>query len=286
MNKDTTKLRTGVRANGPPSTPLLLEKLTPKLHNILVGDDPTQIRFAEHYLSHAHFCKDGCEERNHSKLKCIEVELVTDEMVMGKSEPILLRVERQRTIELSTKVESGVGVWALAPIVKGSDGANAIVRSAAELLGMDRPAKAAVEKFGEAMVKMMSEMSIHKEVEDILAAVWAAAWLLTGPEPLPFKYWTRPWDHHLTWLPRGTDPNYRLNALYKELVVWAFAREGDEYAARKIGKFKPKEFNKLKNLRLPIGCVIDSIIELSRWRLHKSDPYICALKVAKVWEKQ
>lgn len=280
------KLRTGVRLNGPASTPLLLEKLTPKFHNILIGEDPAQIRFAEHYLSHAHFCADECTEQNHFKLKCLEVELVQDEMVLGKPEPMLYRVERQRMIELSSKVEPSVGVWALAPITKGSDGANAIVRFAAELLDMERPAKAQVEKFGEAMIRMMADISIRKEVEDVLAAVWVSAWLLTGPEPAPFKYWTRPWEHHLTWMPRDADPSYRLNALYRELVVWSFARDGDEYAARKVGKFKPKEFNKLKNLKLPVGCVINSIVELSRWRLHKSNPYICALKIAKIWETQ
>jgi len=280
------KLRTGVRVSGDPSTPLLLEKPTPKQHNILVGDDLAQIRFAEHYLSHAHFCTDGCEEVNHFKLKCVEVESVQDEMVLGKDEPSLLRVDRNRDIDLSSKVKANVGIWALAPITKGSDGANAIVRYAAELLGLERPARASVEKFGDAMVRMMSDLSVHKEVDDVYAAIWAAAWLLTGPEPPPFKFWPHPWNNHLTWFPRGTNPSLRLNSLYKELVVYVFAREGDEYAARKIGKFKPREFNMLKKLRLPIGCVFDSIVELSRWRMHKGDPYICALKLAKIWETQ
>jgi hypothetical protein len=275
----------GVRVSGPPSTPLLLEKPTPKLHNVLVGDDPAQIRFAEYYLSHAYFCKDECDGQNHFKLKHTEVEVVQDDMVLGKDEPALFKVDRVRQIELSEKVKSHVGIWALAPITKGSDGANAIVRFAASLLEMEKPKHATVEVFGDAMVKMMADLSIHKEVDDVLAAIWAAVWLLTGPEPEPFKPWPRPWDNYLTWLSRGVDPNYRLNALYRELVVFVFAREGDEAAARKIGKFKPKEFQKLKSLRLPTVCVIDSIVELSKWRLHKSDPFICALKVAKIWEK-
>ncbi len=272
--------------NGPPSTPLLLEKPTPKLHNILVGDDPAQIRFAESYISHAYFCKDECEDQNHFKLKCVETELVLDEMLLGHDEPLLFRVERVREIELSERVKKNVGIWSLAPITRGSDGANAIVRSAAEILGLDRPNHASVEKFGEAMVRMMAELSIRKEVEDVTAAVWAAAWLLTGPEPEPIKFWPRPWENHLTWFPRGTNPGMRLNTLYRELVVWVFARDGDEAAARKVGKFKPKEFQKLKNLRLPVQCVIDSIVELSLWRLHKSDPYVSALKLAKIWQTQ
>ena len=280
------KLRTGVRVSGPPSTPLLLEKPNPKQCNILVGDDPAQIRFAEQYLSHLLFCVEDCEEVNHYKLRCTDCETVGDEMVLGKTEPSLLRVDREREIDLSSKVRADVGVWALAPITKGSDGANAIVRFAASILELERPKREVVEKFGEAMVKMMSTLSVHKEIEDIVSAIWAATWLLTGPEPPPFKPWPRPWNNYLAWFPRGTNPSYRLNSLYKELVVYVFAREGDEYAARKIGKFKPREFNKLKTLRLPIQQVFDSIAELSRWRMHKSDPYICALKVAKIWETQ
>ncbi len=280
------KLRTGVRVTGDPSIPLILEKSAPKQHNTLIGDDPAQIRFAEHYLSHAHFCTDACDEENHYRIKCVEVESIQDETVLGKDEPLLLRVGRARQIDLSSKVKANIGIWALAPITRGSDGANAIVRFAASLLDLERPNRDLVEKFGEAMVKQMTDLSFHKEVEDVFAAIWSAAWLLTGPEPPPFKPWPRPWHNHLTWFPRGTNPNYRLNALYKELVVYVFAREGDEAAARKIGRFKPKEFNILKNLRLHLQRVFDSIIVLSKWRMHKSNPYICALKLAKIWEMQ
>ena len=280
------KLRTGVRISGHPSTPLLLEKETPKLHNILVGDDPAQTRFAEQYLSHAFYCKDGCEEQNHHLLKCAEVELVEDEMVLGKKEPLLFCVDRDRQIELSSKVESTVGIWALAPISRGSDGANAIIRFATTLLEKDKLRHDAVKSYADAMVKMTTDLSVRKEVEDVLAAVWAAVWLLTGPEPEPFKFWPKPWENYLTWLPRGTDTNYRLNALYRELVTYAFAQDGDETAARKIGRFKPKEFNALKSLRLPKQCVIDSIIELSKWKLHRGDPFVCALKLTKIWESR
>lgn len=273
-----------MRISGPPSTPLLFEKSTPKLHNILVGDDPTQIRFVERYLSHAFFCKDECEEQNHHLLKCAEIELVEDETILGKKDPLLVRVDRIRQIELSPKVESTVGVWALAPISRGSDGANAIVRFAYALLEKDKPRHDIVKNFADAMVKVMTDLSIHKEVEDVLAAVWAAVWLVTGPEPETFKFWPKPWENHLMWFPRGVDPNYRLNALYRELVTYGFARDGDENAARKIGRFKPKEFNALKNLRLSKQCVIDSVMELSKWRLHRGDPFICALKLTKIWE--
>jgi len=280
------KLRTGIKISGPPSIPLLIEKPTPKLHNILVGDDPAQIRFAEQYLSHAHFCADGCDEQNHHLLKCTEVELVEDETVLGKKEPLLLLVDRSRQIELSSKVETTVGIWSLAPISRGSDGANAIIRFAATILELDKPRHDAVKSFADAMVKTMTDLSVRKEVEDVLAALWTAVWLLTGPEPESFKFWPKPWENYLTWFPRGTDPNYRLNALYRELVTYAFAQDGDESAARKIGRFKPKEFNALKSLKLPKQCVIDSIVELSKWRLHRGDPFVCALKLTKIWESR
>ena len=270
-------MRVGVRANGLPMTPQLLDTYpVAKKVNILVGDNPPQIKFAERYLTDIH----------QADVKCQSVELVNDDMVQGKDEPLLYRVDRLRHIELAPNVKSKVGLWSLDPIERGSSGANAIVRFAVKtMLGRDKLTNAQVEAYANEMVKEQAGLSFTKEVEDIYAAIWEACWLLLGPEPAPFKPWPRPWENHLTWMPKGVDPVFRLNTLYRELVVHTFAREGDEYAARKFGRFKPNEFKTLKNLKLPITKVADSLHALSTWHTEKFDPYICALKIAKIWER-
>jgi len=267
-----------VRVNGQPMVPQMLDTYpTTKKVNVLIGDSAAQIRFAERYLSEVH----------QSDVTCKLVPILNDEMVQGADVALLYRVDRLRHLELSSGVKSKIGIWSLDPIERGSSGANAIIRFAAKLLDKEKMPTATIESYGNEMVKEQSRLSYSGEVEDVFAAIWTAMYLLLGPEPAPFKPWARPWDNHLTWMPKDVDPSYRLNTLYRELVIHVFAREGDEYAARKFasGRFKPKEFKHLKNLKLPISKVRDSIHILGTWQKEKTDPYICALKIAKIWER-
>ena len=66
-----------------------------------------------------------------------------------------------------------------------------------------------------------------------------------------------------------------------------FAAEGDEGGFRKTGRpFRPKEFRYLSSLVLPKQRVYDTLAALSAWRSKGGDPYSCALRVAKIWERQ
>jgi hypothetical protein len=260
------KVRPGVRATEYPTTPLLLEK-PPKKHNVLIGSDTMQVRFAEQFLS-THY---------HVPITCELVDIINDSHVLGHEEPCLYRVDRLSHIDISPNTQGRIGLWSLDIIEKGSAGANAIVREACRLMKMPKPSR-------QTMDYVASE--IVKDLNDIKAAIWQAAWLLTGPTP-ERKPWPKPWENYLMWLPQGEDPGYRLNTLYWELVEYVFAAEGDEQGFRKTGRtFRPREFKYLSSLILPKARVFDSIAVLSAWRERKSDPYICALQIAKIWQKQ
>lgn len=262
----TEKAQTEAKETEFPTTPLLLDK-TVKKHNILIGNDPVQIRFAEQFLSAHH----------HTKVTCQLVEGMCNDHHVLKEEPQLIRVERSSLLDLSPNVRKQTGLWSLDLIDNGSAGANAIVRHAAKLMGLPRPAKDTVA---------FVTKQITESIFDINAAIWQAAYLLTGPTPVK-QNWPRPWENYLTWLPKGEDVRYRLNTLYWELVEYVFAAENDEKGWRKTGRtFRPKSFKFLSGMILPKDRVSNSLQALSAWREHYSDPYVTALKIAKIWERQ
>lgn len=258
-----------------PTTPLLLER-TPKKNNILIGNDSSQIRFAEQLLSLAHGLKIVHEP----------VDIVIDDMLLGKDEPKLYLVERSSSIDISPSVKNKTGIWSLDLIEKGSAGINAIVRHACRLLDLDKPDKSAMLRVGNELIKDSDPRGRRYLVGDIRAAVWNAVWLLSGPFAQGSR-WMNPWENWLLWLPKDVDPRYRLNSLYWTLVQWVFASTGDERGYRKTkGRWDAKEFQKLSLLQLPKAKVYNTLVELSAWKKLGYDPFVCALKVAKIWESK
>lgn len=204
-----------------PTTPLLLER-TLKKHNILIGDDRMQIRWAEQFLSMAH----------DTKVEHEVVQTVTDDMVHSEA-PKLYVVERSSFIDLAPAVKARTGIWSMDLIEEKSAGLNAIVREGAHVLGIEKPDKEQVQRIAREM----------DEVYDVRAAIWHAAWLWTGPPPEKFSRWTQPWENWLTWMPRGEDPKKRLHSLYWDLVRWVFASSGDERGYRKTkGRWDAKSW--------------------------------------------
>ncbi len=248
-----------------PTTPLLLEK-TPKKHNVLIGDDPMQVRFTEQFLS-------GYYQQ---KVVCQLVDTLTDDHVLGQDSPQLYRVDRINQIDLSPNIRIKTGVFSLDIIEKGSAGANAIVREASRLMGITKPPRATVDYVA---------AEITKDLYDIKSAIWYAAWLLTGTTPEKIV-WPQPWENYITWMPKDVDPAYRLNTLYWKLVEYVFAAENDERGFKKTGRpFNPREFKALSSKVLPKDRVSSSLRTLSSWRERRGDPYVCALKITKIWEK-
>jgi hypothetical protein len=257
-----------------PTIPLILERV-PKRHNVLIGNDPIQVRFAEQVLSMHH----GVLIRHE------QVPEVRDEMVLGKDEPTLYLVDVVQQVDLSPAVKAKTGVWSLDLIEKGSAGINAIIRHAVKLLGIAKPTKEVITKIGNDLVKD-SDPSKRYLLTDIRAAVWYAAWLLTGPAERKLS-WVAPWENWQTWLPQGGDAPYRLNSLYWELVRWTFAQTGDERGYRRTGgSWDPKRFQKLTTLQLPKDKVYDTLTVLSAWRAHGYDPYVCVIRISKIWVTQ
>src|SRR5277367_4291930 len=143
------------------STPLMLER-TPKKHNVLIGNDRMQIRWAGQYLSSAHDFKVRHEI----------VESVNDDMVHSE-EPKLYVVERSSFIDLASSVKARTGIWDMTLLEEGSAGHNAVVRAGALMVEI-KPTKEQVA----AIAKKM------QPIADIRASIWHAAslWLEGVPE--------------------------------------------------------------------------------------------------------
>ena len=86
--------------------------------------------------------------------------------------PKLFRVESPRFVILSPQIKEATGFWSLDPLVKGSAGANAIVRYAATLLGIEKPDKDLVERFADML-------ATEGAMDDTRVSLWTAVWLLT-----------------------------------------------------------------------------------------------------------
>lgn len=255
----TEKIRAGVgTAPEFPPTPVLLSKKTYHRCNILVGNDPVQTRFAEGLL--------GVTAKN--------VTIVRDEDCIV-SEPVLYQVVTSKAIDLSPQLRLKTGIWSLSPITKGSVSASAIVRAAAEMMDV---------KLERAKVNRASDLLTADDVGDVRAAFWRAVWIVSAPIPDEEPFWEDPWSGK-NWLPPGVDPQYRLNALYRELVGYVLVKDDGEEQARKWG-ISPSKIKRLKLLKLDYDKTYDSLLELSRWRKDKYEPYICALKIARIWKSE
>jgi len=236
----------------------LSEKSHKKI-NILVGDSSAQVGFAEEVLGVA----------------CQYMEIVRDQDLLGHEESLLYRVDALRLVDLSPDVRAKTNVWSLEEIQKGSAGANAIVKYASGILGIEHPDRNLVQR--------TADLLLSEEVGDVRAAIWEAVWLLTGPTPGEFQRWPDPWTTPRAWMPKDVDPAYRLNSLYRDLVGYVFARGDDANAAKKFG-VTPAKFSRLKNFTLDLSRVYASLRDLSKWLTQKSDPLICALKITRIWE--
>jgi hypothetical protein len=235
-----------------------------------VGDDAPQIKFAEQILSSLH----------NFPVTCQTVETLTDIDLIGKERPQLCRVTRAGMIELSPQGRATCDIWSIAMIEPKSAAAFSLVKHAAKLLAMEKPPKEIVTKVSTEIAK--------DGIYNLSACLWQAAWLLSQPQP-EIKKWSRPWDSNLEWLPRGENPAYRLNSLYWELIHYVFAKEEDEAGLKKVlasgnKKFDSDRFKRLGKLDLNNNRVFNTFQELSMWRNQHSDPFVCALKIANIWE--
>jgi hypothetical protein len=251
--------RPGVKETPFPATPVLLGQKTFKRHNILIGFDPVQEAFAAQFFGVPVELKDT----------------VTDEDILGHQEPLLFRVEHSWNLEISPQVRSAIGVFSISPLIKGSSGVYAIVKHAATILEL---------KKDQTEIAAIADEVTKEPIYDVMAAVWHAVWLLTGPTPPPYKPWPEPWASR-DWLPANVDPRLRLNTLYRDCVALVYARGDDEEAAHKFG-VRPTKFKVLKDIgrSLDLNRLRASIVELNRWRTQKYNPLVCALKITNIWQ--
>lgn len=241
-----------------PATPVLLGQKTFKTHNILIGYDPIQEQFASQFFG----------------IPVQFKETLTDEDILGHQEALLYRVEHPWHVEISPQVRAGCGIFSISPLTKGSSGVYAVVRHACAILNI---------KKDQAGITAIADELVKEPILDVMAAVWYAVWLLTGPMPDPYKPWPEPWATK-DWFAINVDPQFRLNTLYRDCVAIVYARGEDEEAAHKFG-IRPTKFKVLKDVgrSLDLGRLRSSIVELSKWRQQKYDPLLCALKITTIW---
>jgi hypothetical protein len=242
-----------------PQVPFLLLK-TPPLHNILVGEDPSQVKFAERIL----------------KLPCVKKDKLSDSDFLGVIEPQLFQLETTNQLELSEDILQKVGIWSLAPLTPGSSGVNTLVKLGAELVGVK------LER-GNAQAYSNS-LFIDDNIDFLPTAILEAAFQVQSPLT-PTKYWDEPWTHPFSWLP--PDPTklpFRLHSLYRKLVAYVFVKHRDKNALKKFG-INEKRSQKLSDLSLDLDKVSLTLEELSIWRNQRYDPFICSIKISKIWAK-
>jgi hypothetical protein len=260
-------IRKGVRASEFAQTPGLLAQKVHKKVNILVGDDPVQVRFVEQTLG----------------ISVEKVGRLEDKDVLSVDSSKLFQVISSRHLEFSPNTLAKVGIWSLDPLVNGSDGVTAIVKYAVAIVGLEKPSK-------EQLTEIARRIS-SREIEDVRAAVWDAVWHLTGDAPKAWKPWLDPWTDPKGWLPSDLNPEKRLNSLYWDLVLFCFTRRDEEEALKKAAnksrvRVSPSKYKYFKGLNLDLNKVYDSFYLLSRWRAERFDAYVCALLMKNIWATQ
>lgn len=257
---NTTRPGLSAPANYSP-TPFALGRKALPCNNILIGTDPAQILFLAQVL----------------RTPAVTLDLVTDETLLGQT-GLLLQVTAEHRIDISSDVRSKTGLWDAGPIRRGSSAAHAIVRYAAILISFEG-------KLSREMLEYVSDAITKDGVEDVRGALARAAWILTGgptPPPPPLQ----PWQDPVRWLQPGTDPEERLEKLYRDLAAWSLVATGEAGGARHLD-VAPAEQTYLKTLHLDKGRVYQSIKQLSRWKLQGGgDPYCCALAIACIWRPE
>ncbi len=238
---------------------MLLARKAPKPFNILVGNDPYQIRFAEQTLGLRHRIME----------KVTDADLLT-------GEPCLLCITTSRVVDISEKVKDKTAFWSIGPLRRGSAGASAIVRHAATALGKGVPDKDVLQRVADRLA--------NEGIGDIWIALWKAVWLLLGPPPEENKRWLEPWENYLGWLRPDIDPAYRLNTLFRDLSAYAFLISGEEESLKKATlSLSPSKLKYLSGLKLSQEKVYRTLRELSSWRNYHGDPYPCSMRVAAIW---
>ncbi len=255
---DNAPFRPGITPSEYPPITALLSRKAPKPFNILVGNDPHQVKFAEQVLGVKH---------------CIVEKVTDDDLLTGK--PCLLCITTGRVVDISEGVREKTSFWSIGPMRKGSAGAMAIVRHAATALDK-APDKDAMQRAAD---RLASE-----GIEDIQIAIWKALWLLLGPPLEENKRWLEPWESYTGWLRPDVDPSYRLNTLFRDLSAYVFAISGEEESLKKANlSLSPSKVKYLSGLKLSQERVYHTLQELSSWRVRHGDPYPCALKISAIW---
>lgn len=235
-----------------------LQKNTPQ-NNVIVGDDPAQIRFMEQQLG----------------IPSEVVDRVTDDMLVGQAGR-LYRVYATHRIDLSPEMRNKTGFWEARAIVKGSSEIAALVKHAATLIAFPE------KKLTRELINLVADKLTKGRIYDVRGTIWEAVWLLSG-DVLPPQRWRDPWDAPTLWLDAAMNVNQRLHVLYHRMVAYAWIVTRGKEEAKKLGA-KPSDVQWLHEKKLDINRVYRTIYLLSRWKQGRMLPYVCAMQIAVVWQ--
>jgi hypothetical protein len=242
--------------------PYLFLKL-PVRQNVLIGDDPLQIRFVEQLL----------------KCECVTIDSLTDDDILGV-EDVLFRVRFEKSLELTPAVRSKIGMWSLQPVAPDSASANALVRVASKIIGEPLD-----EVRFNAIVKEIGRRFKKNFVRDLRVGLWETCDLILEGNT-PTNKWKEPWDtaDPMEWLPPGTNIDMRLGTLFKHLRAYVYLLSGVDEEAMDL-KVLPSKIKYLQGLHLDPEKVYETLKALSRHRYFGADPRKVVLALVKIWAR-
>lgn len=252
----------------PLAIPLILEAKRILPGHVVVGKLTTQVDFIRELLGGA-------------RVELQECTTVTDTSLLerlGDPRPFVYLLPNLRALNVADDVRRRIHVWAALPIRKRTAAIRALVRAAVDTLGLKDVPNEQIDVVGDRVVDQLGEEA------PLSSMVWLACWLLTdtGPVPDKEKFWANPWDKPWGWCPAGVSMAHRLNALYKVLVAWTFARDNHRAATDAMG-YSPAAYRWLQSERIAPSRVDAAIQVLSAWRSRPDAGYTAALQIGTIF---
>ena len=252
----------------PLAASLILEAKRDLHGHVVIGKDQVQIQFLVEVLG-------GPRDVEVRELEQVDDVLLLERLANPR--PFLYVLASAKGFNIAEDVKRRIGVWSTPPIRKHTAALRALVRRGGEMAGAkDLPAE---------QLDRIGNLILDKAGDDLdpRALLWAAAWASTGSEePEEENAWKNPWDSPWSWRPKGIGMAHRLNALYRTLVAWAYARDGI-----KPGDFikSPSHYRWLQGEHLDPAKVTRAIQVLSKGRTRPDLAYETALAVGIIFDR-
>ena len=254
-----------------PAIPLVLERKKLTSINIVVGGGLSpQVCFLQDVL--------GGEAVYIEEIAKVGDTEILERLVVPR--PQILVVPNQAAVVLADDTLHKISIWSTGPIRKRTAALRAITRKAMTILGITELPEDRLDLIGDLVITQCGEEAPPQ------AMLWEAIWALTDPAPAGpgEKFWKHPWEDPWKWMPPRVALPYRLNALYRDLGAWVFARDDNKKGAEMMG-CSPSKFMYLKDIRIDTSKVDQALVALSAWRARPDNGYSTALQIGAIFER-